>query len=72
MYDTQTCRCCGMQLLPLIVKDGKGSKTETPVMYCDSICEKMHWQYPKIFGRANRRRFFERLNSFPQPILVDK
>lgn len=50
-----------MELLPILVEDGNGSKIITPEMYCDAVCEKMHRQYPRIFGKGNRERYNERM-----------
>ena len=57
------CVACNTELLPILVADGTGSKITTPETYCDEICEKLHKQYPRIFGKGYRDRYNEKYLS---------
>ena len=59
----KTCRACNMELLPILVAHGTGSKIIVQDTYCDRVCEKMYRQYPKMLGSGNRERFLERIDS---------
>ena len=62
----KTCRACNMELLPTLMENGTGSKIAVPDTYCDAVCEKLHVQYPRIFGQGNRERYFEKVESYFQ------
>lgn len=63
-----TCRACNMELLPILVEHGSGSKVVLPRKYCDEVCEIMHRLYPKMLGRGYAKMRIEQIVcGYPQP-----
>lgn len=63
-----TCRACNMELLPMLVEYRSGSKIETPRVFCDEVCEKMHRLYPKMLGQGYKKMRREQIAfGYPQP-----